>query len=499
MTSPAPGGRLRHHGLLATTFFSGLVVMGLELVAFRLYAPHFGYSTYVWGSMIGVVMIGLAAGYALGGRLADRARDARPLYLVITASGLAQATVLLYADSLLGVLADVDPRLGPLAATFAIFALPVTALAITGPYVVRMLGREGHIGRTAGSVSALSTVGSIVGVFGTSFFLVPTLGTRATLIGLCAGTLALGASGLALERAHRLAVAALVPLLLLPLSRPLGWMEGAVFVSESAYNLVRVVEREDERLLILNHANAAQTTMSTDGWTGRYYDVFAVGPLLTPGRRLLVLGMGAGGSITTTRHAAPDVVIDAVELDPEVVRAAERFFGLRRVPALTVHVADARPWLSRQRGTWDLVHLDVFAGGYYAPFHLVTREAFHAIRARLDDDGVLMMNVYDGSEDQELLASIGRSMADAFPSVFVVPRGRKNRVVLAFPRAVELAQVRARLARGHDDPRVDGVARKAASELRPLPAGGVPFTDDHAPVESVTRRMLLEIRQARER
>ena len=55
---------------LITAAMTGAIIMGLELVAFRLYAPYFGYSVYVWGTMISVVMIALSLGYAFGGWLA---------------------------------------------------------------------------------------------------------------------------------------------------------------------------------------------------------------------------------------------------------------------------------------------------------------------------------------------------------------------------------------------------------------------------------------------
>ncbi len=48
---------------LVAAFLSGAVIMGLEKLAFRLYALYFGYSIYVWGNMISVVLVALAAGY----------------------------------------------------------------------------------------------------------------------------------------------------------------------------------------------------------------------------------------------------------------------------------------------------------------------------------------------------------------------------------------------------------------------------------------------------
>jgi len=68
---------------IATATVTGAIVMAMELTAFRLYAPFFGNSIYVWGSMISVVMLALAAGYSLGGWSADRWPTDTVLYFVV--------------------------------------------------------------------------------------------------------------------------------------------------------------------------------------------------------------------------------------------------------------------------------------------------------------------------------------------------------------------------------------------------------------------------------
>ena len=55
-----------------TAFFAGAVLMALELLGSRILAPTLGSSIFVWGSLIGVVLAALSAGYALGGAAADR-------------------------------------------------------------------------------------------------------------------------------------------------------------------------------------------------------------------------------------------------------------------------------------------------------------------------------------------------------------------------------------------------------------------------------------------
>ena len=56
---------------LAVVLLPGAVLMALEIVSSRLLAPAFGNSVYVWGSIIGVFLAAMSAGYVWGGRRAD--------------------------------------------------------------------------------------------------------------------------------------------------------------------------------------------------------------------------------------------------------------------------------------------------------------------------------------------------------------------------------------------------------------------------------------------
>ena len=452
---------------------------------------------------VGVVLVALTLGYAVGGRLADHSArsgpaghvgvDETPLFLAITLSAIYQAAILGVAIPLLEWCATLGARSGPLVATLLIFTFPMSALAMTGPYVTRMLASDLRIGRTVGNVSALSTIGSIVGVFATSFLVIPTFGTRATLVGCAALTAAVGLLGLASRRKKSTALA-LLPFVILPLLPGFGWSEGTIYLHESEYNLVRVFEHDGERFLSLNEQRTAQTIRPVAGGIGgRYFDFFLYGPLYAGGHRTLVLGMGAGASVWATRAAAPDAEIDAVEIDPDVVRAARRYFDLPSDDRFHAHVADARAYLRDAAPPYDVVHVDLYQGGMYQPFYLVTREAFAEIRALVPDDGVMVMNVYDGSTSHVLLSTIAATIRTSFESIHVIHAGRRNHILFAFPRRTSLEEVVERLSR---DLLAEGVPREAAAfankpgldfEELVIPEGATVLTDDLAPVEEITR------------
>jgi spermidine synthase len=471
---------------LATCALAGSVMMALEVVAFRLYAPYFGYSIFVWGSMIFVVMAALSFGYALGGWIADRAETDLPVYASALASALYQLLMLLTLYSFLPSLAQAGDFTGTVLATGIIFAFPMTALATIPPVVIRLLARAGHVGAAAGKVYAVSTVGSMAGTLATTFLLLPRFGTRTTLEVLCAVPLVVGVLGLA--SAMRGGRAMLLLLLLLPITPEPFWPEDTVWTGESPYNFLRVARRGSRLILFLNN-NAAQTVWEEHGAaTGFYYDQFALGPLLVPVRRALALGMGAGGSIRATRRTAPAVEFDAVEVDPKVVEAAERFFQLDlNDPLLHVHIADARRWLVRDTKLYDLIQEDVYQGGPYVPFYLVTEEFFRLVRAHMTSDAVLMMNVFDVSSDRRLLFATAATMRRVFPSLMVRSEIHGNHILFAFTGPRSLESARRALEQGHTG--LSETAAKTIADLTP-PQGTQPFTDDLAPVEEMTRNMI---------
>ncbi|MGB7283574.1 MAG: fused MFS/spermidine synthase [Candidatus Acidiferrum sp.] len=479
---------------IGTATLTGAIVMAMELAAFRLYAPYFGNSIYVWGSMISVVMLALAVGYSLGGWIADRQPTDAVLYFIILGSGVYQLGIVFVVRSVLLKLWQSGEFFGPVMATVIIFVPPMAALAMTSPFVIRLLARAGHVGSMVGRVFALSTAGSIAGVLGTSFYLVPRFGTSATMKILCGLSIAIGAAGLMMRRKTAVLLALPAGLLfVVPTPKPPPTL---IWSGESAYNRILIFESNGLRWLVLNDPRYFQTIEKIgSGSSGFYLDEFALGPLVVPAKNLLALGMGAGRSLEVSRDVAPELEIDAVEIDPEVVRLAGEFFGLpKNDPRIHVHIADARPWLAEHGAKYDLVHIDLFQGGPYVPFYLTTVEFFRLVRSRMRDSGALMVNVYDTSSKQELLESMGATMRAVFPSVEDLPAEKGNHILIAFGEKRALAETAAKLKQGGGPAWVQELAQRAAGEVAEFEprAGAVIFTDDRAPIEELTRQMLAD-------
>jgi hypothetical protein len=184
--------------IYSVAFVIGAIVMSFEMLGSRYLNPYFGSGIYTWAALISTVLAALTSGYFIGGWLADRAPSSAILGMTILIGSAYVAVLPAFSEVLLeAVLNGIeDVRLGSLAASFAILFFPVTFLGMYSPFAIRLLLHSPHrSGRVSGMVYGISTAGSIVGTLGTTFWLMPVIGSRAITITL--GTLGI-VSGLVL-------------------------------------------------------------------------------------------------------------------------------------------------------------------------------------------------------------------------------------------------------------------------------------------------------------
>ncbi len=114
------------------------------------------------------------------------------------------------------------------------------------------------------------------------------------------------------------------------------------------------------------------------------------------------------------------------------------------------------------------------------------------VRDHMTEASLLMMNVLDPSPEVELLNATGATLQRAFPSVVVLSRGRGNHMLFAFTEDRTSAEVRNLLEGRDGTDAVSTLARTAIPHFADLvvPPATPVFTDDHAPVEEMTRRTL---------
>ncbi|MDF1797877.1 MAG: fused MFS/spermidine synthase [Planctomycetota bacterium] len=528
MTSPTPARTepgSKATLLLITAALSGAAVMCIELSAVRLLAPWFGTSLPVWSNVIAVVLLGLSIGYLFGGRASRGPDPAGSLAKVLALAAVATAWLPFLAGPIaeLFLPAELDIeqassvfRWGSLASSLCLF-LPASAiLGCVGPLVVELLGRSGlGAGEAGGRALFASTLGSLIGVFGTSHWAVPELGLRGTLL-LAAGALVLALVSISAVRASLgkpqlgLLLVALFGAVLSPASRalPAGFRQLAT--AESPYQRVRVVEELDQgvRFLAVNEStNSYQSVWQPklgllDG--DYYYNDFALppawaareqGPLTT--WSTLCIGMGAGTAkrvLEGSLAAGTSLAFTGVELDPEVVRLGSLHMDLEQGPDdLLISDLDGRAALRCLSGPFDQVLVDAYANQVELPAHLVTLEFFQEVRERLAPGGWCQVNVGGADTRDPLVRAVAGTLARAMQSPVLLLRvpGTRNLMLTSRREArppvptdeawyalpAELQRiVRGREVRGQWD------WLEADAPFENL------LTDNHAPVEALQQR-----------
>lgn len=177
------------HLLVSAT--SGFTILALEFAAVRLMAPAFGQSSHVWANVIGVILLMLTLGYVAGGRLAERSRSGRPLYLAYGFVALWSVAVAYAGPALCAALIPTGlPTegglplgfVGSLLASLALFGPPTLLLAMTSPFLIRLEAKRGLEGRATGGIYAAGTLGSLAGCTLAPLWMLQVLGTRATIL-----------------------------------------------------------------------------------------------------------------------------------------------------------------------------------------------------------------------------------------------------------------------------------------------------------------------------
>ena len=484
--------------LRSVVFVGGTSSLAAEMCASRLLEPYFGTSLFVWANIIGLILIYLSAGYFVGGRLVDRRPSLRLLAWLMLAAAAAIAALPFIAEPFLSAAvgafatASVGAFLGSFFAVMALFSVPITLLGMASPFAVRLaVTTVERAGQVAGRMYALSTAGSIVGVFLPVAILIPFIGTRRTMLGT-ACVLALAAAP-ALGRRYLLVPAAIAAVALVPpgLIKP---GPGVIWEGESAYQFIQVQQLPNgTRELHLNEGWATHSIWYPHGrvLTGGYWDQFLLAPVLhgSPFHGFAMIGY-AGGTVGRAYGVFwPRVNVLGIELDPTVTSIGRRYFGLASNPRVRVATADGRVYLETHSQRYDAIFLDAFRQPYI-PFYLTTQQFWSLCVTRLLPGGMVMANVGETPGSHTLLDAIAGTMATRLASVYAWPIGRFNWIVAGFVRPVSAAQLRRRLLAA--TPPGLAVTSQAALRMQAIGPTSDPLTDDRAPVEWMTDQMIVQ-------
>jgi spermidine synthase len=496
-------------------FITGAIVMSFEMLGSRYLGPFFGSGIFTWASLISTVLAALCVGYFLGGAIADRHPSVLVLAGIVAVGSVYLVVLPTFAQPVLQFfVASIDDiKLGSLLSALAIMFFPVALLGTYSPFAIRLLlPSRANSGLVSGTVYGVSTAGSILGTLGTTFYLIPLIGSRAItftlgISGLVASVLLLAGSR-AGGRTRLGALVALVATSLLsmpasPLSAEelfdpqiradlLKHKDGLIAHTETAYNDIFV--SKVKTLLKMSFQwkgwyfyESAVNLVDGDDLPMLYARVVGLAAVYPQDiKRVLVLGLGGGAVPLYLARFLPDATVDSVEVDPGVIEDAKKYFGLRETERFHLIESDGRIYLNRHSEKYDIIVLDAFSGSYI-PFHMMTKEFYQLVRDHLAPHGVVAINILPSVK---LYDSNVRTLKLVFDNLDFFDSGdptvdETNVIVFGRSDAASEDQQRQQAAAAQQRYKFHfDLSQLIAARRIPAPkaANGEVFTDDFAPV-----------------
>jgi spermidine synthase len=496
-----------------TAAITGGSIMIVEILGAKMLSPYIGTSHFVWTAQIAVALIALSFGYYVGGLLVDRTQRVSRLYWAILGAALYLAlTVSVVEPVAYACLAVKSFALGSLLASLVLYFVPLALLAMVGPFFVRVLtSAVSNVGGNVGRLTAISTFGSFAGTVLIGYVMVPFLPNSWTMyiVALVLTALAL-VHALVWGRTNPIAPVVLV----------------AAGVAFSGYAGVRMdrLRHADEREKFYGNSNFGMIQVFETGGTRYYLNDYLVQNTYDPERRqstslftymlhglahtytsnlndVLCIGLGIG--IAPMQFAQEGARVDAVEINDAIVPVAEQWFDFDRTK-MNLVIGDGRAFLNDCTNQYDAIALDAFLGES-SPSHLMTREAFTAMKKVLRPNGVLVINSFGNFTPGRdfFTTSLFKTLTNVFASVRIHTATGGNTFYVASQKPT-LDFVRAPVTEGVHSSVASGVQAAYAGVIQPgrsyagltlnLENGRV-LTDDFNPVDYFDARNREEIRR----
>ncbi|HVO39241.1 MAG TPA: fused MFS/spermidine synthase [Spirochaetia bacterium] len=480
--------------LYVTACVTGAAVMIVEILGAKMLAPYFGTSHFVWTAQIAVTLAALAIGYYLGGRAADASARVGRLFVALTAAGIWLVATVAARDWLASSFLSLPLPLGSLLAAVCLFFVPLSLLATTGPFLVRIVAQSlSGVGGTAGRISFTSTLGSFVGTAAIGYLLIPLLPNSWTMDGTAGALFLVSALYVVTWGRRRGSKTGIV--LCIAAAGALGWFgltvdgprlpsDTELYRGNSAFGVLQVLQpgHGTNRIYLTDYlVQNVYDTVSRSSPVMFTYMLEGLARAYAP-RLEDVLCIGVGIGIVPRDLAAQGARVDAVEINASSIEVARRYFGLD-TGEFQLTIGDGRWFLNSTRRSYDAVIIDAFVGDG-SPSHLMSREAFQEVRRILKRDGVLVINTFvDFNSPGDFAgASLFRTLQAVFSSVRAHGAPATNTLFVASDRSPLTILHEPRYADVHPDAIADVRAAFARSWV-PDASRGIVLTDDYNPLE----------------
>lgn len=450
----------RFYLLIIAFFTSGLISIGYELLWMRSIVHLLGGFTYVFSAVLTVYLLGNVIGAGIGSRLAVRFKAPAagfaatlsllglcgicylPLLILWTSKVLPQVN---RAAEAINKWVSVSPyMINPLVQSICLFMVPSVIMGIGFPIALQAWANHLHkVGRSTGTAYGANTMGAVIGGIVTGFVLIPLLGLQSsiTILGL-AGIWLAGVMWLlftrdssVVKRSALLATAAALTIFVV--QTPPNLFNTVVGISPlipQNYNLVFVKEGLTTTVSLHRDSACGDLHMYSSGQSIAGDDYVARGDqkmlghlgVLLNSKAKKVLSVGFGSGETTACLAQHNLQrLDCVEIAPEVVDVALRFFshinlGDSLDSKVNLIFMDAKNYIHLTDNQYDVIINDsIHPRDFAENASLYTKEYFQSARNHLNKNGMILSWIPTYDMSPSVLSSIIGSLMDVFPHVTI--------------------------------------------------------------------------------
>jgi len=312
-----------------TAAATGAAIMIVEILGAKMLSPYVNLSHFVWTTQIAITLVALACGYYVGGRLADRSQNPGGLYrALLAAAGYLVLTVRICEPVAYWCL-NFKLAVGSLLASAILFFVPLAVLAMTGPFLIRVVTSSvDGVGSTAGTLIAIGTLGSFAGTICSGYLMLPLLPNSVSMYLTAAALTLISAGYFAFfnRQSHApLATAAALGLGIALLAGRAPARHYADFIERfrgnSHFGDLQVLERRDGNLRLLSNDNLIQNTydpirkQSVSTFTHMLAGLARA--YTTNVNDVLCIGLGVG--IVLMEFVCRGARVNVVEINPTVV------------------------------------------------------------------------------------------------------------------------------------------------------------------------------------
>ena len=436
-------------------FVINAIYMILELVASRVLSPYWGNSNAVWTSVIGIILLSSSVGNYIGGILADKKNISIKLKEMLILSFLTIAIIPFVQTPIINTVDFIinDIRVGAVISTILLFFIPSLLIGIISPMILKLkLESLETAGKVSGKVSAISTLGGIIGTFLGGFYLIPNFGSVYIIFVLALAfiyLIPLVDYKLTIKNGISIVLSTLILIIIMTYNMDMnsiagnmvkeGIMDSEAVSYDTQYGRVLIYNatKNDEEVRILNIDSGFESATYIDE-DKRYdlvfeytedYDLMFEASIEI--KDTLLIG-GAGYSYPKHYISKnPDKNMDVVEIDGEITELAKEYFYLDQLieefeldknKRLNLITGDGRIYLNSNTKKYDAILNDAFSGT--SPVKtLTTIEAAQVIKKSLNPNGIYLTNIISSleGENSKFIRAEVNTLRKVFKNVYVIP------------------------------------------------------------------------------